>query len=236
MKPRTLEELIDLDDPAWPIVRSWIDEAHNRVEVLPPDLAVRDQALLSSQVATCSPLGAVIYETGGLLVDHGWVRVLGSGSARLPRAIHEWNIGRTSRGTGAAPGFYLIADDAAGGFFALNGGALGETLGDVYYHAPDSLAWEPMGMFYSAFLRWLFSPNLGEWSADLRWSGWREEVEDLPGDRAILFHPFLFTREGSLESSERRPVPIGELFALYVDGEPASGGRSSETTSREDSE
>jgi hypothetical protein len=218
MELRSLEELIDRTDPAWPIVRSWIDEATNRVEVLPPDLAVRDSALLSSQVTTRSPLGAVIYESGGLLVDHGWVRVLGSGSARLPRAIHDWNLGRSFRGTGPSPGFYLVADDAAGGFFALDGGALGKGRGDVFYHSPDALEWEPLDMPYSAFLQWLFTPNLAEWSAGLRWSGWRDEVQALPGDQAVLFYPFLFTREGSPEASQRRPVPISELYELYVAG------------------
>lgn len=236
MKLRTLEELIDRVDPAWPIVRTWIEEAQNSVEVLSPDPTVREKALLSSQVTTHSPLGAVIYETGGLVVDHGWVRVLGSGSARLPRAIHDWNFGRTYHGTGPSPGFFLVADDAAGGFFALDGGALGDGRGDVYYHAPDTLEWEPLGMAYSSFLQWLFSPDLAEWSAELRWPGWREEVEGLPGDQAILFYPFLFTREGSIESSERRPVPIGELYALYVDEESAFGGSGSERAPREDSE
>jgi hypothetical protein len=222
MKLRTLEELIDRVDPAWPIVRSWIEEAHNPVEVLPPDLAVRDKALHSSQVTTHSALGAVIYETGGLLVDHGWVRVLGSGSARLPRAIHDWNFGRTYHGTGPAPGFFLVADDAAGGFFALDGGALGEGRCDVYYHAPDTLEWEPLGMPYSSFLQWLFSSNLAEWSAELRWPGWREEIESMPGDRAILFYPFLFVSEGSPEKSRRRPVSLSELYALYVEDLPES--------------
>jgi hypothetical protein len=213
---RKLTELIDLTDPAWPLVQSWISDAQNDVEVLAPDIAVRDQALLSSQVTTHSSLGAVIYETGGLLVDHGWVRVLGSGSPRLPRAIHNWNLGRSFCETSPSPPFYLVADDVAGGFFALNGGAFGSDRGNVYYHAPDSLTWEPLEMGYSAFLQWLFTPNLGEWASDLRWPGWQQEAASMPGDRAVLFVPFLFTKEGSPTTSHRGLVPLAELYSLYV--------------------
>jgi hypothetical protein len=213
---RPLAALIDSVDPAWPLVRSWISDAKNEVEILPPDLAVRDQALHCSQVTTHSPLGAIIYETGGLLIDHGWVRVLGSGSQRLPRAIHTWNLGRSFAATGSAPPFFLVADDLAGGFFALNGGALGPDRGNVYYHAPDSLAWEPLDLGYSAFLQWLFTPNLGEWAKELRWPGWQQQTGSIAGDRAILFVPFLFTTEGSPTTSHRGEVPVAELYSLYV--------------------
>jgi hypothetical protein len=81
---RELRELVNQDEPAWPLVQKWISEATNPVEVLPTG-PVRSEALLATQVTTRSPMGAIIYETGGLLVDHGWVRVLGSGHPRLPR-------------------------------------------------------------------------------------------------------------------------------------------------------
>ncbi|WP_255490641.1 DUF2625 family protein [Dysgonomonas sp. 511] len=28
-------------------------------------------------------MGAIVYETGGLLIDDGWIRVLGAGSDRM---------------------------------------------------------------------------------------------------------------------------------------------------------
>jgi hypothetical protein len=59
--------------------------------VLKVDRAAGERALVGLQVTSQSPLGAIALETGGLLVDHGWIRVLGGGSPRLPRAIHEWN-------------------------------------------------------------------------------------------------------------------------------------------------
>jgi len=70
-------------------------------------------------------MGAVVYETGGILIDDGWLQILGSGSAKLPRGLGSWNLGRTQSEPAAPAPYYLIADDAAGGYFAINGGRMG---------------------------------------------------------------------------------------------------------------
>jgi len=86
MQLRSLQELIDRKDPAWPLVQAWVAEATNSVEILPPpDGGTRERALLAAQVATHSPMGAIIYESSGVLVDDGWSRLLGAGRPRLPR-------------------------------------------------------------------------------------------------------------------------------------------------------
>jgi hypothetical protein len=57
---RTLEELLAEDDPAWPLVQTWVKEARVPVEVLPTDEVGRGQALVETQVTVRSPMGAVI--------------------------------------------------------------------------------------------------------------------------------------------------------------------------------
>jgi hypothetical protein len=85
--------------------------------------------------------GAVAFETSGLLVDDGWVRLLGGGSSRMS-GLAEWNgLDGRSR-VPETQGMCLVAHDAIGGFYALDGGALGEGKGGAYYFAPDSLDWE----------------------------------------------------------------------------------------------
>ena len=108
MSRRALSELINEQEPAWSLVESWVADASNDVEVLPPssDAAI---ALQNVQVTTRSPLGAVIYQSGGLLVDSGWVRVLGSGHPRLPRRIDTWNEGRTLANNEPIRRFFLVA-------------------------------------------------------------------------------------------------------------------------------
>ena len=209
-----LEELLEVEDPRWPHVKRWIDEAINTVEVCPPG-DTSGEALVAPQVTTRSPMGAVIYETGGLLVDHGWLRVLGGGCARMPRSLPSWNeaCGLTSE----QPALLIVADDAVGGSFALNGGALGEDLGAMYYFAPDSLGWEPLDLSYSQFLHWCLSGDLNTFYADLRWSTWKDDVQALPPDSAFSFYPFLWAEAESLEARSRREIPALELFKLQLE-------------------
>jgi len=214
---RTLEELTATQDPAWPIVRAWIETATNSVDVLPVDRARADASLLSLQVTTRSPMGALVHETGGLLVDHGWLRILGSGSARLPRSLPDWNEGKAESPPGVPPPFLLIADDVFGGFFAVDGGGLTGVPGKIHYFAPDSLDWQNLDSSYSAFVRFALSGDLEHFYRDSRWPNWLDEIADLPGDRALLVYPFIWTKGPPIAERSRRSVPVGELWDLQQD-------------------
>ena len=79
---KSLEELTNTDDPAIDLLRQWTALDENHIEISPPS-ASREAVLLEVQVTTHSTMGAVAYETGGVLVDDGWLRFLGSGHPRL---------------------------------------------------------------------------------------------------------------------------------------------------------
>ena len=195
---RSFEELLNAEEPGWAVVTGWLRDATNPVEVLPPVEGSRRSALVALQVTTRSPMGAIIYETGGILVDHGWIRILGSGCERLPRSIAEWNWGRTYHESGERPPYLLVADDVIGGFFALDGGGLGGKVGSMFYFGPDSLCWEPMDMRYSDFLYWCFVGDIAKYYADYRWEGWQADAASLPGDKVFGFYPFLWVEAQSL--------------------------------------
>jgi hypothetical protein len=207
-KLKTLAELTKTTEPAIDLLREWARHAENPCEILPPSDR-RDEVLLGVQVTTHSSLGALAYETGGVLIDGGWLRFLGSGHSRLTRDLVGWNERR-------AHGAYLIADDAVGGFFALNGGALGADLHRVYYWPPDSLEWMPLKLGLSDFLRWSLTRRIDAFYQDLRWPSWREDRAALSGDHCFSFYPFLWSREGSIERSRRSPVPAAEQFDMKV--------------------
>jgi hypothetical protein len=213
---RTLDQLLEKDDPAWPLVQQWIRAATNKIEVLPVSDVNRSDALVATQVTTRSPLGAIIYETGGILVDNGWIRILGSGHPRLPRSLPEWNLGRTTEKIGEYPNFLLIADDVLGGFFAVNGGALGEDIGNVYYFAPDTLDWESLERGYTEFIDFCLNGDFQQYYGDYRWNGWEIEVSAIAGDKAFSIYPPLFTNGPDISERDRRPVPLAELYSLYV--------------------
>jgi hypothetical protein len=205
---RTLKELIDVREPGMAHVRKWVENAVNECFLLPPS-EHRDEVLLETQVTTRSTMGAIAYETGGVIVDSGWIRFLGSGHARIPRTLPGWNKGRSN-------GYYLVADDAAGGFFAINGGAFGEDVKNMYYWPPDSLEWEPMNIGFTDFFVWSLSERLAQFYESLRWPSWRDDTAQLPGDKCFSFYPELWTEEGSITSSHREAVSIQEAFDLKM--------------------
>lgn len=217
---RPLSELINQQEPGWELVSQWIREAKNKVQVLPRTPARADSTLLAAQVTTRSPMGAVIYETGGMLVDNGWIRIIGSGSPILQRTVASWNKNKL-------PGMLLVADDVLGGFYALNGGAFGpESLGQIFYFAPESLRWQATNKTYSEFLVFCFSGKLKDYYHGLRWKGWEQEVGTLTGDQGFACYPFLFTKEGkTAANNQRSAVPIAELWTFGQDMQQQLDGK-----------
>lgn len=222
---RTLKELLDTTSPAWPLVQEWLASASNPVEVLPRDDVSAGQVLHQLQVTTRSPLGAVAHETGGLLVDRGWLRILGSGGARMRGSLSSWNALGPHQAVASTQGMLLVAHDVLGGFFALDGGALGEGRGGAFYFAPDSLKWEDLGRGYSDLLAFFLGGDLSGFYGDSRGAGWSEDVSRLSPDEGFSMHPPLWTAEGKdLARVSKRPVPMTELlniqleFARQLDG------------------
>ena len=214
---KQLHELINRDDPGWPLVQGWVAEAKNHVEVLPPpDEATREKALINAQVTTRSPMGAIIYETGGILVDHGWIRILGSGHPKLPRRLPDWNFGRSFIKSGEKPTFLLCADDVIGGFFAIDGGGLKIEHGKVCYFAPDSFHWENTNLGYSDFLCWCFQGDIAKFYETERWSGWETEMSSIRGDQVFSIFPPLWEAGGSIDNRDRKPISVAEAYALQI--------------------
>lgn len=209
---RTYNELLSAE-PAWPELEALARKS-GRVTVLPRDTDAARNCLEKLQVATRSTLGALAHETGGLLVDHGWLRLFGCGHERLRRALGQWNEAVDV----PVSAFLLIADDVVGGAFAINGGALGPAVGNVFYFAPDRLAWEDMEVGHSAFVQWSFEGNLDGFYETMRWRGWETESEQVGGDRALSLHPPPWTKEGKdLSKVSRRAVPAREVWAMQQD-------------------
>ena len=209
---RSYHELLS-EDPAWPELEAAARKSE-RVTVLPRDPEAARPCLERLQVTTRSALGALAHETGGLLVEHGWLRLFGCGHERLPRALGEWN---ETLGVPISE-FLLVGDDVVGGAFAINGGALGAAAGNVYYFAPDRLAWEDMQVPHSSFVRWTFEGDLASFYENLRWRGWENESEQVRGDQTLSLYPPPWTKEGKeLSKVSRRAVPAREVWDLQQD-------------------
>jgi len=212
---RSVEELRRVDDPAWPGLQEQIAAAGVPVVVLPVARGPADEALHRLQVTAASTLGALAAESGGLLVDHGWFRILGGGCDGLVDLATANDLPAPSDESGR-PGFLVVAYDALGGTFAIDGGGLGIAHGEVCYLGPDTLTWGGLGGGRSAFVAAALSGALGDVFASLRWPGWEAEVSALAADQGISLYPPPFTTEGAdLSAVSRRPVPLTELVDLY---------------------
>jgi hypothetical protein len=215
VKSKTARELVS-DDPAMPLIRSWLAGNQRPIELLPCQPGHGEVALVALQVTTRSPLGAIAYETGGIFIDDGWIRVLGAGSAKLARTIAGWNGLPCDAGDAYMPGAMFVADDVIGGMFAIDVGALGSKAGNIAYFAPDALAWEDTGLGFTDWLHWAFTGDLEKFYEGSRWDGWRGEVPSLVGTHAYSIQPFPWVAGPPIAERDRRAVPIRELRDLQL--------------------
>ncbi|MDC2825267.1 DUF2625 domain-containing protein [Rodentibacter pneumotropicus] len=216
---QTLEQLISSEASAWPALLKWIEQARNHCLVIKKDQPSAERELFTMQMPTSSPMGAVIYETGGILIHYGWLRILGSGSFQLPRGLMDWNFSKSFKESGEKPQYLLVADDVIGGYFALNGGSLGENLGKIYYFSPKDLVWHNLNFTYTEFLAWALNGDLEAFYQGLFWQNWQEEVKQLDGNQVIVFTPDLNEDKAmAIDQRQKREVNIETHYnACFVE-------------------
>lgn len=155
--------------------------------------------VLAARLAKRSKGLAAVVRAGGLLVDHGWLRLFGGGGPLL-QSIDAWNyVGTVDLGGEPA---YFVAADVIGGFFLLG------STGAVYYVRPDTRALEEAGDDYDAFLEFALRGDLDAFYGKYRFEGWREATEKLSPDDGFRSNPPLWARGGlAAFRKKRRVVP-----------------------------
>ena len=216
---RTLGDRVGPED-AWGAIQEWVSAAARPVEILSVEQAEGEQTLVALQVTTHSALGTVAYRTGGILLDRGWIRILGGGHPRIGGGLRYWNASLGGQPLDPPVDQALIvAYDVLGGFFALNGGKWPGDPGLAHYFTPDTRKWEPMGLGYSELVEWAMSERLDQFYEGLRWSGWEDEIGGVGPDQAISVHPPIgFHGEDGTEipiaQRDRRPIPAREVWTF----------------------
>ncbi|WP_434779119.1 DUF2625 family protein [Neisseria sp. Ec49-e6-T10] len=208
---KTLEELTRQSSSIWPQMQVEFGKSPVLVKILPADPQQAEKTLLQIQAPTSSDFGAILYHTGGLLIDHGWVRVLGSGSEQL-RGIIQWNQDKTLDEEGKAAGSLLIADDVLGGLFAINGGGLGKDVGKIYYLAPDNFEWEQLNLGYADLIAFFLSGSLPAFYGRFRFDAWKETIKEIQPNQIWLFEPPMWTEEAEHTKPVRSILNIQEWF------------------------
>lgn len=199
--PRGWHELLHDDDAIGPILT--LANRSPSVEVLDATEAAGAAALEWLQVTTGSPLGAIAFHTGGILVD-GWLRILGAGHPRLDRSLQAWNRGPRLEGG------VLVADDAIGGFFAWRRESMA-------YFSPETFEWELLDMGYHGWLDAMLTGAITPFYDGLRWPGWQSEVATLAANEVLQIYPPLPFDGPPIAERSRKPVPIEQLWTFQTD-------------------
>ncbi len=118
---RKLSELIYKEENAWPMIEEWLAKAENHVGVLPNNRVEGEEVLLKLQVTNKSAMGAIASECGGILVDNGWLRILGSGNENISGNLLSWNNVGEIKIEYSIKNAMIIAYDIVGGVYAING-------------------------------------------------------------------------------------------------------------------
>lgn len=212
---RKLSELIYKEENAWPMIEEWLAKAENHVEVLPNNRVEGEEALLKLQITNRSTMGAIALECGGILIDDGWLRILGSGNENISGNLLSWNNIDKIKIEYSIKNAMIIAYDIVGGVYAINGGAFGDSLKNVFYFAPDTLEWEDTEKGYTDFIYWALNGDINVYYKTFRWSGWQEDVSKLTGDQGISIYPYLWTEQGNnVNGCHKEAIPMKEIWGI----------------------
>ncbi|MDG4825499.1 DUF2625 family protein [Asanoa sp. WMMD1127] len=197
-----------MERPAWDEIADAVAAAPYPVQVLPADPRRSAGCLARLEITTRSWLGAVVANSGGLLVDHGWLRALGGGHDGLPDVAAHLD---------PADGRLVVGFDVLGGQFTWSR-ARPQARPTIHYFGPEDLALDDLEVGYAEWLDAMLGGALTAFYSAVRWPGWEDEVLAVPPDQGISLWPPPWTSEGKdLSAVSRRPIPLAELVSAHAD-------------------
>jgi hypothetical protein len=195
------------------IVHRLLTEAPTgRVLAAGPGRAAKALALLDTTPDTV--IGGFVSACGGLIIDGGWLRVLGAGGPEIEHGIVEWNV--PSAGFQPPHGAIIVAHDVLGGFFAINAGGLPGGIGSTHYLAPDTLRWSDLGLAHVSWVHWMIGGHLEGFYEQFRWPGWEAHLGMVAADDGISVWPPLFSAGPEIVDRSRRVIPQRLLWAAHA--------------------
>lgn len=193
------------DVDVWAGIETGISKAPWDVESLHCDPRRSREVMAQLELTEGSELGALVAHTGGLVLDHGWVRLLAAGLGELP------DVATASPFTREEPHYLVLGVDVLGGIFAIDGTALGAGAGRLCYLDPTNMdaaqpAVRDLNVSHAQFMAWVLTGDVDKFYAPHRWDGWQDDVAPLGMNQGL--------------DAERRPVRLGELWEASF---PAAG-------------
>ena len=84
------------------------------MKILSCDECRAQSELLGLQVTTYSPMEALVYGCGGIVIYSGWLHLLGSGCERMKRGIYSFNLDKSFSEEEHMSSYLLVANDILG--------------------------------------------------------------------------------------------------------------------------
>lgn len=182
----------------WGFVEFMIQESKKDVKVLPVNEDLANLIMGQFNFSDENALGAVIANTGGIVVDN-WIRIYGAGEIDLIMRNQSYTTDK-----------FVVAEDIVGGlFFLLEDGTIG-------YFSPLTLQIQHFDMRYEDLLTMLIYSDNTLFYQDLKWAGWKQDIENVSYDQGIMFYPMLWAG-GDKETSSKKAIPMIELVNLTLE-------------------
>lgn len=192
----------------WKEIEQLFQKSSNRIRMKlfnNEDKSVIEELNVNEQ----SVLGQVLLNVSGVVIND-YLRIWGNDE---PNILYQNNKVKQ---------FYsgnklIVANDIWGGLFAISNGDFEGNMRDIWYFAPDLLEWENLDINYAEFLSWACGSGLEEFYQSFLWEDIDSILREINVNQAILIYPFLWAKECSLETADKKIVPLEELVAINAD-------------------
>ena len=158
----------------WREVLSLFNNSNKQVHIYEGMETVGMAEIENMGIDINSVLGVIVLYTQGISIEN-WIRVLGQKSNEH-NGISQYNSEQVNVDDAIMKGMLMVAQDIAGGVFAINKSRFTEGIDQVWYFAPDTLELECLDMNYGEFAAWLAQGNINEFYESMRWDTWEKIV------------------------------------------------------------
>ena len=156
-------------------------------------------------IAGSSVLGAIIDQTGGIVVADGFIKHLGGDNATGDSLAEVNGLGDAERASVTASlGALVVAIDMFGGIFALPTQATDPSQATVRYLPYDGMVWEDFGIGHGDFVAW----SMGESARNLYPS---QSNCDMSRGSVVRYEPPLWMRTVADDRPKPSIVPIAAV-------------------------
>ena len=195
----------------WKEILDIIHKSDKKIDVIDGNEELGMEECFNLNIPKDSVLYSVVTNSNGIIINN-WIRLWGQNSNEN-NGVEYYNTLFQDE----IVGLLLVASDVLGGLFAININKFAEGNNLIWYFAPDTLEWECMDMHYNEFLAWSMQGNIDEFYSTMRWDNWKEDVDNIGINYALLIYPFLWAKECDIEKASKKMVSIDEIIKINFD-------------------